>query len=367
VTFIIGAVLVTKFTSRLSPQFIGQDLSIWHRLDLWLDGCKLIAASPLCGWGGGNAGLVYANWYQPIGERVIYGTMVNSYVNVGVEYGLPLLSVIVMLLFSAIGVGFSFGVWTEDILEPVAARQRMSGCVLVVWAVANLFTTLAVRLELWILPAIAIMEICVHGYKRAQRSVLPLVCACAALSMCATLYATGIWLENRAGIFITRVDGGAVAVKTRLYSVKRHNERILHIWVDNMESGESASHYLRRGFGGQKARVSILHDGGIPANTAKHSVGDIVILFGRQAERLLRDERYWAGAELILINPRSRMVPSIEPNTVVTVVLPEFDREGTNEFWEQWTLKNKGAVVVWPLINRKGRIDWWSYCALLGL
>jgi len=74
------------------------DRSVLNRLTLWTGGLKMIADRPLAGWGDGSAGLHYDNWYQDLSSHAFHGTMVNSYLNIAVERGLPVLGIILFVL-----------------------------------------------------------------------------------------------------------------------------------------------------------------------------------------------------------------------------------------------------------------------------
>ena len=71
-----------------------QDGSVVNRLALWRGGLKMIVSAPLTGWGAGESGRAYMNWFQDVDRDEGFTTMVNSYLHVAVEHGLPILVVV---------------------------------------------------------------------------------------------------------------------------------------------------------------------------------------------------------------------------------------------------------------------------------
>ena len=89
----IGILLAaTGFFSRIDPRFVAGDASAGNRLVLWKGGLQMMAAAPWHGWGSGRSGSGFMHWFQPLESTQEYAGMVNSYLHVGVEYGLPVLA-----------------------------------------------------------------------------------------------------------------------------------------------------------------------------------------------------------------------------------------------------------------------------------
>ncbi len=66
-----------------------EDRSISNRLELWKMAPKMMVDAP-GGWGLGNAGKAYMQWYQPLNRSESYRTLVNSHLTWLVEFGWPL-------------------------------------------------------------------------------------------------------------------------------------------------------------------------------------------------------------------------------------------------------------------------------------
>jgi hypothetical protein len=63
-----------------------EDPSITHRLALWRSAPRMMVDAPW-GWGFGNSGRAYVQWYQPLDHHEIYRTLVNSHMTWLVEMG----------------------------------------------------------------------------------------------------------------------------------------------------------------------------------------------------------------------------------------------------------------------------------------
>lgn len=71
---------------RFAVMASGQDGSSNVRVALYSAGMQMIAAAP-SGWGAGQAGNVYAQWYQEIGDGRSYLSLVNSHLTWMSDYG----------------------------------------------------------------------------------------------------------------------------------------------------------------------------------------------------------------------------------------------------------------------------------------
>ena len=169
--------LAAGFASRVSPSYIAQDKSVLNRLDMWQGALVMMKDSPWIGWGNNNGGFAYINWYQPqaISTRPI--GFVNSFLDIGVEFGTPVLFVTLGIWFFLMLVAFRLKnpksqnpksqinsniQISNSKNEPIRKEPRafavenglMSAFViLVAWGVANIFTSLWRETSLWIVPA----------------------------------------------------------------------------------------------------------------------------------------------------------------------------------------------------------------------
>ena len=86
VAALVGAAFASGLSARMSKIAPGDDESVEHRLVIWRAAPAMIHDAP-CGWGKGNAGEAFTNWYQPLDRRERYRTLVNSHLTELVERG----------------------------------------------------------------------------------------------------------------------------------------------------------------------------------------------------------------------------------------------------------------------------------------
>jgi len=173
------------FASRISPGYIAQDKSVLNRLEMWQGALVMMRDSPWLGWGNNNGGFAYINWYQPQSMTSRPVGFVNSFLDVGVEFGTPALFaglwvwVWLMLVALRLKNPKSQNPSTCPLVarqsqinpksqisnsknEPIGGEPRpfavenglMSAFViLTAWGVANIFTSLWRETALWIVPA----------------------------------------------------------------------------------------------------------------------------------------------------------------------------------------------------------------------
>jgi O-antigen ligase len=203
-----------------------EDGSVTNRLALWRGGLQMIAAAPLTGWGAGESGRAYMNWYQDIGRTEGYSTMVNSYLHIGVEQGLPVLGAVLGVLAWLLTTVWRrrrsarYGVQVEDrrnfsssVLQSLSLSVA-AGAAIVAWAVANVFTTLWIEPKLWIVPVMAASTIAIGTAKDRGRMWWPALGwgALSGLLGVFLLWLGGIYLGRGSPLRIEPIGGGAVLV-----------------------------------------------------------------------------------------------------------------------------------------------------------
>ena len=82
------AVAVTVFGlgGRIGKAVRGHDASVGNRLVIWRTVPRMMADAP-DGWGVGNSGQAFMNWYQPLDRTECYRTLVGSHFTWMVEFG----------------------------------------------------------------------------------------------------------------------------------------------------------------------------------------------------------------------------------------------------------------------------------------
>jgi len=143
------------------------DASILNRLDLWKGGLQLIDASPIVGWGKGNSGLAYMQWLQRPDATAGYGGMVNTYLHMTVEFGIPFLMLYCFLLVAP---AFYCVLANRATESSETHMQHAYATSLVAFSVASLFSTLWLILGVVWLPVSIILAIFLGAKYRKERS-----------------------------------------------------------------------------------------------------------------------------------------------------------------------------------------------------
>jgi O-antigen ligase len=124
-----GCVIGTGLSSRLIPKTLSADGAVTHRLELWRGGLEMVAAAPLRGWGAGESGRAYMNWFQDVDRNEGFTTMVNSYLHVGVEHGLAILGGAVFGLAGLLVLAWQISRLGEPCRDGMKGTETQPSCV----------------------------------------------------------------------------------------------------------------------------------------------------------------------------------------------------------------------------------------------
>lgn len=131
---------------RYVQGMIEEDHSIRNRLELWRASPAMMVDAPQ-GWGIGNSGKAFMQWYQPTQRTEQYRTLVNSHLTWLVEVGW-------LLRFAYI---FAWGSVFLLCLPTTTPRwQAIPLAVWLVFGVAAFFSSVAESIWLWIVPALTL-------------------------------------------------------------------------------------------------------------------------------------------------------------------------------------------------------------------
>ncbi|NJK92214.1 MAG: O-antigen ligase family protein [Blastochloris sp.] len=142
-----GAVFHFRAHERYGQGVVAQDRSISNRLNLWQQVPRMIQDAP-SGWGLGNAGSAYMEWYQPLNHGEGYRTLVNSHLTWLVEFGWPL-----RLLYIMGWTAILMICWPSNRTPWLA----LSLGIWLAFAVAATFSSVAESIWLWVLPSLALI------------------------------------------------------------------------------------------------------------------------------------------------------------------------------------------------------------------
>ena len=143
----------SRYTQGIGPG-AAEDLSVTNRLRIWKDVPRMMVDAP-GGWGLGNSGYAWMQWYQPLETRYLHRTLVNSHFSWLVEFGW-----IGRFLYL-----FGWGmilviVFARHFPEEKKTERRAAGIATGIWiafAVGAFFSSVAESWQLWVLPVLALL------------------------------------------------------------------------------------------------------------------------------------------------------------------------------------------------------------------
>jgi len=338
-----------------------EDGSVVNRLALWRGGLQMIAAAPWTGWGAGESGRVYMNWFQDLDRDEGYATMVNSYLHVAAEHGLLHLAAVLwvaawfmLAAWSGADDGNNVEYGALGITRP--ALIAAAGASLVGWLVANVFTTLWIEPKLWIIPGLAAGALLWLAVKRPDRRLGRMTCLSGVIAglALATLFGAGRWLGRNETLEIRPGANDTVWAKRGIGS------DVWHVWADPAVLGPTPGKELRRWLVQAPSDcLLVVHRAGTGgAREVPPSLAERVVLMGRQAERLVDFKQ--GTRRLRLVHPRGMPPFGVSGQAMgeVVVFLPEIDEAGDAPAWRRWAKESGARIVKSPRSGLDVRALW---------
>ncbi len=336
----IGCVLWTGLGGRSAAAASG-DASVGNRAELWEGALQMAVENPL-GFGGGNSGAQYVQWYQAAGRDEGYRTMVNSYLTFLVERGWPV-SVCLSLSFVV------FWVWTKPPLDgQLGAALRAS---ILGFMVAGIFSTTMEDWKLWMTPISCGMALAVAAMARRSRLDGRAIGVGVVVLSVGVMIMTFLGLRKSGNDPLVREIGMLEGVRT-VTGLRSKNKSLgtLRCVVDPLVLGEQPSKLMREL--ALKADVEIwLGEVGKAADKT---------MWVGQAAELLSDA---PPRDLILLAPAKIKIVALKQlltaSARVDILLPEIDEDGRVGFWED-ALQTASALRFnkTTLTGVGNRIDW---------
>lgn len=353
----------TGLQERLAPGFIRQDHSVTNRIDLWKAGLKMISVSPLKGWGEGSSGAAYMNWFQSVDRSENYTTMVNGFLHLAVEHGLPFTYLVLALLAAAI--------LLYARITPMAGGApwferlgQTASTVLVAWGIANIFSTLWTLPELWSLPALAlVLPLLLLGRVRFDSPVRLLTWgAGASAALCLLSIAVGSRLPSDSSARVSRESSQIIVLNKA--ELLPSSEKGWDVWLDRVVLGPTPGKEMRRWLATPAAPRLLKIRDSAGGSTAGESVENLM-LFGEQAERLGRDIK-GPDRHLVLIHPRGELPLINIDNPPATnrgaydirIILPQIDQDGQNIRWARWARQHGATITYAASVGVDARAVW---------
>ncbi len=336
----LGIVIWTGLGARSAAAASG-DASIGNRIELWTGALQMFFENPQ-GFGAGNSGDQYMQWYQPTERKQGYRTMVNSYLTLLVERG--------WIVAVGIGLGFIvFWVWTRPCGECLLASSLRAS--VLGFMVAGIFSTTMEDWRLWIIPlscSFALMALAISRRNHLDLKRLGIISLCLML-VCLSLTFLGFRISSMDPI---ERDFGMINGARTVIGLKPKTQTIGSIGcvVDRMVLGDHSPKLLR--------------ELALKAN--------IEILLGERAK--FADWALWMGhgvnliseqqpKRLILLAPakieQKAIAELLKTNSQVQLLLPEIDEDGRVSFWQDVCDENPASQIFFTTLSGVGnRADW---------
>ena len=311
----VSAILLyTGFANRISPEYIGNDGSTSGRIALWTGGLKMVAQAPVCGWGVDKSGEEYINWYQDFSDKRKYTGMVNSYLLVAVEHGLPALFAALSIL--AFPLFADFRLWRKNgnLFALALGLALLSLCV------SNIFSTLwivsSIRYTGITVAAVSVIYAIFKWRKILTFAKIAMLSISSVSSICLCLYLAGLALQPK---FISKhIDRITLAPD-------RPIDKRIAVIADKDTFGKYFGKMLRKAYVKAKPETVLDIYYEIPKNAEGY---DKFIVTGKFAQTFQPP----TSAKVVYINPIGN--PPFPNNlTNVTIYLPRFDIYNQNTKW----------------------------------
>ena len=284
---------------------------------------------------------------------------VNSYLDVSVEIGLPVLAVVLAVFVFLI----LLAARRRDFIASIAA-----GACLLAWGVANVWSSLWMEPLLWVCPAFAAILIII----RADKSVMPaalLRSVAVAGAVIILIWGAG-WFSARSFEWLIIKDASSERVSLR----KRENAgganktgAQVEIWADGAVFGAFYGRNIRAIAPWFPVSGAIVYPPWFAAGRNQEHTeqkGNLRIYSGFQAARVFDTSR--GEGNVILLHPtmpppRGSMA-KIE-NSKLLLCLPEQDTSGYSLQWRRWAAAMNVRLVyspqLGPRIVLRGNVDFW--------
>lgn len=338
---LIAYSLVLGFGFRALQGVDAQDRSITNRLQIWSQAPLMMADAP-SGWGFGNSGKNYVQWYAPLGSSEGYRTLVNSHLTWMVEGG-RVFQFIYLLSWAAV-------IW---LLWPSSNAPVRAVCLATVLAffIGATFSSVAEEWLNWIVPVIAIFL--ALGTRIIFREVPDFrggaVCLVIVSISFTSLVFWGKHMQDKRCIHVAR-DGIVTCIGNgdEKYIVVSHSRRVL---------GKFYGHSLRESL---NEKQSVLIYDYFPDKNLVVPDGSKLILvdyipLDKLSEASLRND-------IIVVTPwMTKKVPPLNKRpTNIIYFSGEFDRSSAARAWQRWASNEESVKFV--KIQGADRFipNWWS-------
>lgn len=360
---VILLLVITGFLNRIEPNYVSSDASAGNRLTLWKGGLEMIAVEPWTGWGRGESGPGYMHWFQPVEEREAYAGMVNSYLHVAVERGLPLLMGVLVAALALVCLAF-LGCPRRGKAGGGKNWNHLmggAGASLLVFLGANFFSTLWIFGNLWWLPLLNALFVIGTAWRLRGRMFFSLLGKIVGASVAAVfffgviVYGVSCSIDNELKI---EKDKGLFVLEKR-ENQGEASKRIL-ILPDSSTLGESWGKEVRRLTRDPHFLDSVIVVAREPDSLLEANF-DLIVVCGSNHQKMLKIAKANTGARIIFVHPEGKPHNVAGIENKVSLLLPFVDTDGGGRLWRRegrrlgWSLKVNSGVgqdirLIWPQV-----------------
>jgi hypothetical protein len=320
---------------------IASDASVGNRFMLWRAGLAMAHDCP-GGWGAGNSGAAFMEWYQPLDRQEGYRTMVNAPLTLLVEHGAA-------KFFGGLLVVGTFLIWAgalprrkpPDAPESAArwARAGASGS-LITSGIAGLFTTTWEEPWVWGLMLGTGVLLGAGRLFRKWEGWNPIPAGVCSMTLCIVL-AAGLW---SAWAIWPWNDGLQRSHQGGMPSVRAESaapRSPVYLMSDETVLGEQPGRMARAIALAGRGEVIVIADQGTK----------LVDTLSPDAVLVLCGDRIWdevsdraSAAKVVLLSPSAGSDDADPAWTPSEIWLPQIDEDGRVEWWRRRT-ETEGAVI----------------------
>lgn len=280
---LIAAIFYLHENERLEQGILQNDKSISNRLLVWEIAPVMIADAPN-GWGWGNAGKAYMQWFQPLSHHEGYRTLVNSHLTWLVEGN---------WFFR---IGYIAG-WLFVFLLCLPSGQIRTCIPLSVWAtffVTAWFSSVAESAIVWLIPGISLIGLMILRWKVRQWPPFPHFLSAFASAALLSLILLVIGKSIHQPYFLLREQNLTIVGDTPSSVLVEVNEEVM---------GEYYGRTLRTFISSYPQQQVILASS--PDALQQRKIQSIVLGGDISSANLLKIQKYFvSSSRLIVLSPK---------------------------------------------------------------
>lgn len=351
---LIACIFISRAGDRLSPVHSASDASVLNRLEIWKTALPMLGGAPLSGWGSGHSPAIYNNWFADPESPILYVSLVSTFLNLSLDYGL--VGLVGLLCTAGLYIYFPWRIARQGARLPRIDAVRSTGAALVgatgiAFILANLPSSFVGSPWFGLFPLVALTFLL--GIEARAQGWMPLLLLLKRLVFYALgcgllLTGSAVWMARQRIIIIEK----ASATRIALYHSAGGREQLrIRVLFDRAALGRAPGKVLRKWFMATPPGA-VLEAEQYPFVTNKlldcSRPPQKVTAFGSACSHAVK--KSWA-ADLILVFPDCPPDDSWPVNKT-TVYLPEIDELALNESWIDWARKHDFTTKI---VCRSGR------------